>query len=250
MGNQSKDILLSRGVLETKILVTGSPLFDKSIQSGSRFNETAVRKKLGIKKWEKVVLWLTQPFVEDGVWSAKTQNKLLQSVVHVVNNIDTLKLILKIHPREKMEDYKETINSYNNEKPIVIKDFDLNELVILSTAVLTVNSTAGLLAAIHKRPLFILDYWKDNSALLEDIGFRISNSKNLHEALSKLLIKTQEITYLKEGARQSVEKLLGNLDGKASHRIANIIAKRLIVNANSRKNYASRAFDFPLLFGR
>jgi hypothetical protein len=237
MSEHSKDILLSRGVLETKIVITGSPLFDDSAQYASRFDEMSTRKNLGVKKHEYIVLWLTQPFFEDGTWSKRMRNELIQSVVDVTNNIDQLKLILKIHPRESLEDYKKILDKYNGKKIILVKDFNLNELILLSTAVLTVNSTAGVLAAVHKKPLILLDYFRDGSTqIFDDVGIKVCNSASLHEALTELIMKKPaDSKYLKDNANNSVEKLLGKLDGQASYRVANVVLESLLSNDNSRE---------------
>jgi hypothetical protein len=227
MGRYYKQVLVSRGISAESIVVTGYPLLDDIVTSSPHPKNRKLLEELGLQSARPIILLLTQPFVEDHVWSRNTRDEFVDLVRHSVEQING-QLVIKIHPREDSNVYNSIIREKHISSPIVItKDRDLNTLIQSSDVVLTVNSTAGLWVLANEKPLLVVNCFETISEnIFEDLATTIDVSTGLTNMIRKVLAETQQIRKSRLSSEHSSTSLrthLHQLDGKASERIARVI---------------------------
>jgi hypothetical protein len=68
----------------------------------------SLKEKFGISSEKKVILVLTQWFVEAGVWSKKDREYFIYEIAKACVNLTDVQLIIKLHPPYENEaDYRE-----------------------------------------------------------------------------------------------------------------------------------------------
>jgi hypothetical protein len=155
-GNATKRLLEREGVDSGKIIVTGSPKFDY-IFSQSSGEDRFIRQQLGILPDKKIILLITQPFFELGIWTRSQREEYVSQVGMAVEGIEGCQLIIKLrHNWESSRDYNDISRSYGI-NPVICDNIDLYKLIGISEVVVTVSSTGGLEAIAAEKPLVIFD---------------------------------------------------------------------------------------------
>lgn len=223
-GNATKRLLEREGVDPRKITVTGSPKFDYLYSQGSA-EDNLSPQQLGILSNKKVVLLITQPFVESGIWTQKQREEYVSQVSMAVEKIKDCQLIIKIRRnRENSRDYKDLFKS-SSIHPIICEDTDLYRLIGISEVVITVSSTGGLETIAAEKPLIIFDpfdtpgssfYTSEGILFLSNINDLSSIvSKTISDSLFRKNIIHKQHTFFEENIFKN--------DGKAAERIYNKI---------------------------
>lgn len=177
--------------------------------------------KLGDKK--PIILLITQPLVEDGLWKPYFKELTFKTIVNAVSSVNG-QLIVKVHPRESLTAYKNFVNNKGKIKIHMTKDYDLHYLLLSSDIVLTVCSTVGLWAIAYKKPLLVLNcFHLPLKNVLCDMAISIKNLETLSSTLKEILFDEKKKTNLIDLQTVSLHDHLYYLDGRASERIANLI---------------------------
>lgn len=218
-GDYYKQVLISRGINPDKIFVTGYPLLD-SLHGLSK-DSSLYLKKANAKG--PLILLITQPLVEDGLWKSSYAEMTVHAVVKAVAYVKG-QLIVKVHPRESLTTYRNLINKYPETKIIITKDDDLNRLLLFSDVVLTVCSTVGLWAIAHKKPLLLMNCFPlPFENILSNMAFSIKELDRLPSTLKEILFDEKKKTTLIAEQNISLHNHLYHIDGYSSERIANLI---------------------------
>lgn len=155
-GNATKRLLEREGVDSGKIIVTGSPKFDYIFSQGSA-EDCCTPQQLGILPDKKIILLITQPFFELGIWTRSQREEYVSQVGMAVEGIEGCQLIIKLrHNWESSRDYNDISRSYGI-NPVICDNIDLYKLIGISEVVVTVSSTGGLEAIAAEKPLVIFD---------------------------------------------------------------------------------------------
>lgn len=225
MGEYSKRLLIKRGVHTNRIVVTGYPLFDNVVSEKKLFNRALTLQELKIKHCEKLVVLITQPFVEDKIWSPATRKLFISSVIKSVKKTSSTKLIIKIHPREDLAVYSSLIDDLGEADLILLKDFDVNKLLLASDCVLTVSSTVGMWALLYDKPLIVLNCFPTlYFNLYQKMVIVVNNLADLPAILIKILEQTNNMCMPSKSVLKDHVYLA---DGKCSRRIAFTILQML-----------------------
>jgi hypothetical protein len=88
-----KKSLMLKGFNEKLILVYGSPLHDAFYNRPPESNN------------QRIILVTTQPMAQYKYCSMETQRKYIESVVNVCAKLSNSQIIVKVHPKEKIQDY-------------------------------------------------------------------------------------------------------------------------------------------------
>lgn len=221
MGNYQKRHLISQGVPPHKIVVTGYPLFDLVPKRIATFNRRATFRKLGINEDQRLVLFTTQCFVEDGFWRPRQRRLLTQAVIDSAKNIG-LQLIIKVHPREDATDYERL--SKSSEEVIVLKNFDLHELLLASDVAVTVSSTTGLWALAYGKPLIIVACFPTTSYnFYKGASFEVDRPEDLSNKLRHIIEERGNMQSFLKKKNMFLRDHAYKLDSQASRRIAKVI---------------------------
>ena len=145
----AKAALLSKGVREERVVVTGHPRLDGLSSQSSGDSRSSTRVQYGVGEDEGFVLFMSQPFVEDkllkiGEWGRTID--LLAKVTHQPK----IKVFIRPHPRESLDKF-DIIRG--TEIRLMDGSHPLQEALAASDVVLTVNSTAALEAMSMGKPV-------------------------------------------------------------------------------------------------
>jgi hypothetical protein len=219
MGKQYKKVFVDRGVKASRVTITGYPLLDGAVRSGGNCQKESLVKKIGFDANKPLVLLITQPFVEDGLWAQNLRDFFLKSVTESLVT-KGFQLVIKLHPREE-EDLCRTIG--HSQGVFVTRDMSLEELMLSSDVVATVSSTAGLWALAYGKPLVVLNCFPSGVGrnLLEDLGICVNTLAELPNIMMNAQDKESKVNRLRyiDVLSDHVYKL----DGKSSERIARLI---------------------------
>ena len=80
MGDYYKQVFILE-VIPEKIAVTGYSLLDELPKHRSRFDSNLFRENIGISHSKPLVLLITQPFVEDGLWTTTMRSVFIKNVI-------------------------------------------------------------------------------------------------------------------------------------------------------------------------
>ena len=150
------------------------------------------------------------------------------------------------------------VEKYDSSEVNLIRNSDLHELLEVSDAVVTVNSTAGLWALAHEKPLLVAKCFAPNMKnILEDMAININRMDELPAILSLFKNGNKPKEVISEKTKKILYEHIYRLDGKASERIArliislsrekNAITENNKINVNSGKAIKSSFEDFKKL---
>jgi len=142
-GEPEKKTLTASGISAKNIHITGSTLFED------------LQKKKGKRRKElKHITIITQPFVEEKIWSKKQKKLFLLSLKKIMEKLPNKTVTIKIHPIEDKRVYKKFFRNLSNCR---IVDEKLCEVLSKTDIVIGNYSTALIEAMVLDKPLMIFD---------------------------------------------------------------------------------------------
>lgn len=164
-----------------KVFATGNPSFDKTLRLFLEQKNNQIEKDIH----KKTICFLSQNYP----YKFTLLNKLIE-----ISKRKEYKLIVKIHPNEKKEDY---FNKLGNElSEISIENSNLYKNILKSDIVITVDSTSALEAIILDKPVI----GKKNKFVpfkKMGIGLEYENIDEIEELIDKVLYDKKIIEELK-----------------------------------------------------
>ena len=164
-----------------KVFATGNPSFDKTLRLFLEQKHNQMEKDMQ----RKTICFLSQNYP----YKFMLLNKIIE-----ISKKKKYKLIIKIHPNEKKEDY---FNNLGNElTEVSIEDSNLYENILKSDIVITVDSTSSLEAIILDKPVI----GRKNKFVpfkQMGIGLEYENIDELEELVDKALYDKKIIEELK-----------------------------------------------------
>lgn len=136
-GDYFKDILIKNGNYPPdKIAVTGQPRMDIFFEQKRNYQKKELYKKLGIEAGKKLIVYASQPAGEESIMA-------FSAIIKALKNLESAKLIVKLHPAEKASQYKPLLQKLEYDA-IISKDIDLYEIIFCSDLVISIRSTVIL----------------------------------------------------------------------------------------------------------
>ena len=228
---------LSKGIFKENISVTGSPRYENLYKSSINRLESVIDIFDG-KKYEfsknKITILLTTNPIDD-----KSNEKIITSVVNSLKELNLIEnLIIKLHPNENGNLCKKIIQKLNI-NPIIIKNYNILEVINSCDLLISQKSTTLLEAMIIGTPMIVLDFinkdFKESSKyefLNENFIPNIKNQELLTHEIKKVTEKNEEI---RNRYKEYAKKFLFYDNGELpTEKIVNLILK-LIKNNNSTK---------------
>ncbi len=229
-GEATKRMLISEGVSPKKLEITGNPKFDLLYQFKDYPKKKLLQKKWGIKSDRKVVLILTQWFVEAGIWTTDQRNLFISEIVSAIVTLEkNIQLIIKLHPpHEKKEDYLKILENFEdfNISPIIFNSEPIHEIIASSDVIVSVSSTAALEAMAMEKSVLIVNLFNEKSPLFfkNSGALYVDKRDQIFSSLKKLLYCPDRVID-KNKMDKFVYEQAYIIDGNASKRIVDLIRK-------------------------
>jgi hypothetical protein len=223
-GETTKELFLSEGVEPERIIITGNPKFDGVYNSTLVNCKANVCKKFGIPEDKKIILLVTQYFVEAAYWSVEQRKKFVTLIADAAASLPDTSLIIKIHhPLEKENEYQEIAKGINS-RPVVSCYDDTSELLSACDLVITVNSTAALEGMAIKKPVVIVNLYNNNVSFFNgSSAIFVTKEQEVLPAMQKALYDQKTREEMIKKSDEFVYKRAYLQDGKASERIAKLM---------------------------
>lgn len=217
-GQRDKSFLSDHGVPESKLVITGSPYYDKFFDI--KEEEKSFEFFLLILDW---ILFVP---------SSRSHQEIFTQVMYMLKllqHLENERLVIKLHPdqsKKELEYIHHIVSTTGVEKRVEVKrKTNLTELLKKAKIVFTYSSSVGVEALLMKKPLIVLDFFPDRKIEYEKYGGCVA-VKNFKE----LLVSTRQISrnideYLKKNSRkieQTRRYFSGDLTGESYKKVANL----------------------------
>jgi len=219
-GERSKKGLIGRGINPSRLTITGNPGYDKIIP---------IRNNQRIYK-DNFIVFATQMTEDYTSIDMNKDEEIINVLYSAIKKIPDSRLIIKVHPGEKIKKYQRLIKNKKYQNVEVIKKTDLFELLNKSSILTTYASTVALEAIILNKPVIIVNltgqpyqypYIKSGAA----IG--VCKEEDLCPAIIDVLNNPDVQNRLAEKREKFILDNVYKLDGKATLRVINLIEETL-----------------------
>ena len=231
-GELDKKYLIGKGVQNEKIFITGRSRYEKFYKSEIKhiseirdhFNDNIY--KIDPNKY--TILYATSKV---GMKSSREFDRGVFLALKELNLLDNL--VIKIHPNEIGRRHKWVLDELKFEGPVIVKDYDILELIKSSNLFLSRSSFSVLEAMIIGTPVIVLDYinvdfyFSGTYKFLEEKDLiTVMNQKSLSKAIKKLIDDTDVYNQYSQKIKQ-LAKGYSFYDGikTPTERIVSIIKK-------------------------
>jgi len=214
------ELLVKHGFDRSTLIVTGSPIFDKSFQQINNW-ETQSSKKIRI-------LLITASLYEHGFWTRKQRDDAVSKIVKIISkHSNEITLTVKIHPSsESLSEYESIINPIDSSIQVHQKG-DVLEFLKSADVVISFvsgNASALIFALISRKPIIICDFYelKDDLFLYSDLAVACRKPTELISKIHEIL---RDNPASDEKVSEYVKEFLYKADGKAAERISDVMLK-------------------------
>jgi len=157
-GEASAEYFRDAGADDSQLRLTGCPRFDCIVGTDWLTIGASLRDRLGAKK--RLLTLLTNPIDDQGFCSTAEKLNLVAAFVNDIAEVlenEGCALAIKLHSRESPDDYKAALKGLTvGETVHVLSDIPLYPLLGISSAAVTLASTAGLEALLFGLPLGVV----------------------------------------------------------------------------------------------
>jgi len=223
-GDSTKNMLISEGVPPEKLMVTGNSKFDNLFQYKDPNKKNFYREEYNVPVDRKVVLVLTQWFVESRMWTVEQRKFFVSEIAKACGNLTDVQLVFKLHaPHESEVDYREILDGVPVSSLIFTTE-PIHEIISMADVVVSVSSTAALESLALDKPVLIINLYDDPGSLLFKDGgvLYIEKADMIQSSLEKLVFHPDDFVEW-----DKMEKFVRDeayiIDGNASKRISNLI---------------------------
>lgn len=230
-----KEVFKERGGIPEKLVITGSPMHDLIFQKNMENSDeikNKVCKLLNINENNEIILFATQPLFKDNVCTFEEQRWVIELIIKAVSNFDWYVLVLKLHPRESLEEY-----AYLDKHPLKNRfrlvgetDADLYDLIQASRLVMTPFSTVGLDAMLFGKDIITINTVgpRDSLGYAESgAAIGVYKEEDLIPAIKDALYNEEIRDKLAEGRKKFVYEHAYKQDGKASKRVVDLVMQMM-----------------------
>lgn len=216
-----KEQLISYGIDENKIFITGQPAFDYLLKPMNK-SRNGIYKEFGLLPQKKTIVWIAD--------NSKVLTKTyFNEIAKVIKKFKEYQFILKMHPGEENINIFENLCKENKENTILLHRCNNKEMIYIGDLFLVGLSTMGLEIAYLNKKLIVLDYdnlWEKRDGLLykksryDYLGFGVLVNKidELDKMIldildkylenDKIINKTEKTYQITRNASQNIINLL------------------------------------------
>jgi len=214
-GEASKKQVMKWGNSESRIFITGNPEYDKVINVKSASTENK----------GKMIVFVTQMVDYYSSRSTDTNEQIIDILYFTMKRIGRSRLVIKVHPGEKVRKYQALIKNRNYENVKVIKKIDLFALLKKCSILITHSSTVALEAMILGKPVMIVNLTGELDGVpyvQSGAALGVYNEEDVYPTLTDFFNNPDIQNKLKNGRKQFVETNIV-LDGKTIIRVNNLL---------------------------
>lgn len=130
-----------------------------------KFSKAWIRRRLFKKEDKKILKELykkefffvpLQVSTDSQILCNSSYRKMEEFIKYIIDSSNEKIILFKDHPLEIEEDYKKILKKYKKENIYFIRTGDINQIINHSKGVININSTVGLSALFHYKPVFCL----------------------------------------------------------------------------------------------
>ncbi|GEM_PF-6703634 len=212
-GKEDKKLLEETNVSSKNIFVTGGSQFDGLEEYISKTPE-----KVEIKN----ILLLSQPFVEDKLFTKEQHLHFLREVETIAQSLDA-HLTIKLHPRDNKSFYDQYVKGKN----ITLLSDSLYPAIQNSDLVISVVSTTISESVVLNKPVVVLDLFnhaKEKAYVKRGVVLYATSSQDVSQKLSLFFSFFTSVAFARK-RKEYIEDFFCGLDGKATKRIVETIEK-------------------------
>lgn len=229
-GPYSRELLLSWGIPDRQISLTGVPRYDRFEEVLKRQEDARkkVLRDLGAAPDQKIVVLATDPFHEDGradfvghYLSRENTQRLLDTVFRALEPFHDVCLAVKLHPRDPHEAYtkERVLNSGLKDRVKLLRLYSTPNLLLACDILMTPCSTVAIEAMMLRKPVITinLEGGRDLQPHAETgAAIGAKDLESLRSALDKLLHDSPYRDAQIERSLQVIPQYLTKPEGGAS----------------------------------
>jgi UDP-N-acetylglucosamine:LPS N-acetylglucosamine transferase len=221
-GDFTKEFLVKNGVEPERIVVTGGPIFDKTVSL--KPDKEKIYTELGIgPESKKIIVFTTQgPGAGFRPSAEEIESGTIETIKAASQYPDVL-LLFQVHPQQTVEDIQKVAEKAGHSSARVIKYHDTESLMAVSDGVITFFSTTAIDALVLGKPLLLVNLTDDRDFhpfAPMDAAFGAYTKEEIIPAFKKLIESPEE---LKDGRDKAVPYVVYKTDGKSLDRVLNLI---------------------------
>ena len=225
-GEQAKRHLVSHGVPNSRIVVTGSPRHDSVVRS---FEGVVAKPNIfSAKKKPKILFGSTYTDKAHAKYCPpEIITEMKKAVIKSVQDNSNFDLIIKPHPKENEKELAELISGNYSNVLVSKKSDDIREMILECDAFISFGSTSSLDALLGRKKTGSLVFagWEFSNELLDGLPIVKLDTVDKVKTFIENTLVGEHVRY-KKHELEEIEKICV-LDGEASKRISEDICALL-----------------------
>jgi CDP-glycerol glycerophosphotransferase (TagB/SpsB family) len=226
MGEAFRQQFLAQGARKREIYVTGHPSHDsvfRHVQKWQESDRLSVISGLGFSPHARLIAYATQPTLWRGVLTADELRAMVEDVVDgVLSRGPDFALVVKLHPRERPEDYAFLSG---RERVTVVKDADIQRIIAASDVFISSSSSTLLYAMMFGKPIVTINFHSvQHFDFFAGLGgtLHVTRPGDLSSAVDAALSDTTTRAWLRREQMDLLERY-SRFDGCATDRLVSLI---------------------------
>jgi hypothetical protein len=205
------------------VVITGQPRYDVLAVADRVYSKEEFCKRLDLDSHKKIVLVGTENI---GITEGRT---FLRSVLNALKDFPDLQVIVKPHPGEKGEWYKDILEQEGVRAVVLSRDADTFEALYACDLFFTGFSTIATEGVILGKVGVTLhmDEGEDPTPYYEKVTLRVCREADLVPAIEKALYDEKTREKIKAEGKRFVYDHAYRQDGKATERLVNLIERMI-----------------------
>lgn len=228
MDNMAKHAMLCDGIDPSKILVTGQPYFDLLFKRQKKFmnNDGEILRRSLMKGSDFLITYVSEPIslaYKNNYGLGYTEKTIFMKLFNALAEIVLLEgkkftVVIKLHPKERLNSYDEILNQCKNSMISVIldKECDSWDLVLSSDLVCGMVSILLLEALIFKKKVLSIQIGldKENFFVLDKLEIlkSILSFDDLVFSLKSIIIDTSIVPHNFETIKDAAENVVFEME--------------------------------------
>jgi len=214
-GKNDAEFLFHKGNYpKDSVIVIGNPRYDEILHK--EYDKKKICEKLGLNSDKKIIVLTSVPYPK------KERPIPIKIVGEAINGFNNIQFLIKLKPEENIS-YYENVVKENNFNAVLTNEDNIFEVLFISDILITVNSTAGLEAAILNKPIITLNSPDYIDYANNGIAIETKNSKEVASAINKILNDKEIKEKLDNNRKKYIFNHCYKIDGKAGDRIKRIV---------------------------
>ena len=226
-GNYTKNLLIAENVDASKIVVTGSPRYDRFCNLN--INKKNIMQKLGLLQHKSTVLYIDQRLIQNRIFSEKETYEYTRDIFKAVLQLPETQLVVKLREGPgkdvSLKLTNRIIKDIKRNNEIVVTDKYLYELLIIADVVIIFYSTVGMEAILLDKPVVSVNFsgFEPYPYVKSGAVLGCYTPEDIRPTIKRALYNQSTKHLLAEKRKNFIYNHLYKRDGKTSKRIANLI---------------------------